>query len=52
MFAVFALFASVVFSGTPETLPGTELLTWEGDADDIADKMMDGAHIYIERKIA
>ncbi|MFC1716691.1 dienelactone hydrolase family protein [Candidatus Poribacteria bacterium] len=52
MFAVFALFASVVFAGTPETLPGTELLTWEGDADDIADKMMDGAHIYIERKIA
>jgi dienelactone hydrolase len=31
------------------TLPGTQPLTWEGD---LSEKMMDGAHRYIERQIA
>jgi dienelactone hydrolase len=32
----------------PATLPGTEPLTWQGD---LAVRMMDGAHRFIERKI-
>jgi dienelactone hydrolase len=31
------------------TLPETQPLTWEGD---LSEKMMDGAHQYVERKIA
>jgi dienelactone hydrolase len=31
-----------------QMLPGTQPLTWEGD---LSVKMMDGAHLYIERKI-
>jgi dienelactone hydrolase len=30
------------------TLPGTQALTWEGD---LSERMMDGAHRFIERKI-
>ena len=30
------------------TLPGTQLLTWEGD---LSERMMDGAHRFVERKI-
>src|SRR6185295_373694 len=30
------------------TLPGTELLTWQGD---LSESMMDGAHRFVERKI-
>ena len=30
------------------TLPGTQPLTWEGD---LSDRMMDGAHRFVERKI-
>ena len=30
------------------TLPGTELLTWQGD---LSERMMDGAHRFVERKI-
>jgi dienelactone hydrolase len=30
-------------------LPGTDLLTWEGD---LSERMMDGAHRFVERKIA
>src|SRR5438132_7161870 len=32
-----------------EKLPGTELLGWEGD---LSERMMDGAHKFVERKIA
>lgn len=32
----------------PDRLPGTELLTWEGD---LSSKMMDGANVFIEKKI-
>jgi dienelactone hydrolase len=35
-------------SEMPLTLPDTKPLTWE---DDLSRKMMDGAHIFIERKI-
>ena len=34
---------------TGHTLPGSQPLTWEGD---LSEKMMDGAHRYVERKIA
>src|SRR6185503_10468341 len=30
------------------TLPGTQLLTWQGD---LSERMMDGAHRFVERKI-
>src|SRR5262245_19150600 len=30
------------------TLPGTEPLTWDGD---LSERMMDGAHLFVERKI-
>src|SRR4051794_15594973 len=33
---------------TSNALRGTEPLTWEGD---LSQKMMDGAHRYVERKI-
>ena len=32
-----------------ENLPGAGLLTWEGD---LSERMMDGAHRFVERKIA
>ena len=32
-----------------EVLPGTSPLTWEGN---LPDRLMDGAHDYIDRKIA
>jgi dienelactone hydrolase len=32
-----------------QTLPGTQLLSWQGD---LSERMMDGAHKYVERKIA
>src|SRR5690349_3660126 len=32
-----------------QTLPGTQTLTWEGD---LSERMMDGAHRYVEQKIA
>lgn len=32
-----------------QTLPGTQLLSWHGD---LSERMMDGAHQYVERKIA
>src|ERR1700676_4118315 len=32
-----------------QTLPGTEPLAWDGD---LAERMMDGAHKYVERIIA
>jgi len=33
-----------------ETLPGTKLLAWE--EEDLSTRMMDGAHTFVERKIA
>src|SRR5262245_418882 len=30
------------------TLPGTQALTWQGD---LSERMMDGAHRFVERKI-
>jgi hypothetical protein len=30
------------------TLPGTEPLTWQGD---LSERMMDGAHRFVERKL-
>ena len=33
----------------PDALPGTRLLTWQGD---LSERMMDGAHKFVERKIA
>ncbi len=38
-----------VWSGADEILPGTQPLTWDGD---LSVKMMDGAHAFVERKIA
>jgi dienelactone hydrolase len=38
--------APAAFTGN---LPGTGLLTWEGD---LSERMMDGAHRFVERKIA
>jgi dienelactone hydrolase len=35
--------------GEPTALPGTRELTWEGD---LSERMMDGAHQFVERKIA
>jgi hypothetical protein len=32
-----------------QTLSGTQLLSWQGDP---SERMMDGAHKYVERKIA
>ena len=32
-----------------QALPGTQLLSWQGD---LSERMMDGAHKYVERKIA
>lgn len=46
------LCSSVVTADAPAAappLPGTALLTWEGD---LADRMMDGLHTFVDRKIA
>ena len=36
-------------AAAPETLPGTQPLDWQGD---LSARMMDGAHKFVERKIA
>src|SRR4030095_6324757 len=36
------------FQVKPDVLPGTKLLTWNGD---LSVKMLDGAHKFIEKKI-
>lgn len=43
-----SLVGSAAWAASPEPLPGTRPLAWEGD---LSEKMMDGAHRYIERKI-
>ncbi len=40
---------AVVPAAQISTLPGTQPLTWEGD---LSERMMDGAHRFVERKIA
>jgi dienelactone hydrolase len=42
-------FSEAAPSPKAPTLPGTQPLTWE---DDLAEKMMDGAHRYVQRKIS
>jgi dienelactone hydrolase len=39
---------ALALSGQVRTLPGTQPLTWEGD---LSERMMDGAHRFVERKI-
>ena len=36
------------YSKMPDVFPGSKLLTWEGD---LSVKMLDGAHLFIEKKI-
>src|SRR6266478_1209207 len=36
-------------AAVPEPLPGTRLLTWQGD---LSERMMDGAHRFVEGRIA
>ncbi|MFH1268835.1 MAG: dienelactone hydrolase family protein, partial [Planctomycetota bacterium] len=43
------LWPSAAPADGPVTLPNTKPLTWEGD---LSERMMDGLHRYIERKIA
>lgn len=46
---VLALCLAVLAPAQPlHTLPGTQLLTWQGD---LSERMMDGAHRFVERKI-
>src|SRR6185436_8923698 len=46
---IFCLIGKIeAFQVKPDVLPGTKLLTWNGD---ISVKMLDGAHKFIERKI-
>ncbi len=35
-----------------QPLPGTKVLTWPEADGDLADRLMDGAHTFVERKIA
>jgi dienelactone hydrolase len=41
--------SSLLNAGPVETLPGTQPLTWDGD---LAERLMDGAHQFVERQIA
>lgn len=40
--------AAAAWAQSPQILPGTEALTWEGD---LSERMMDGAHRFVERQI-
>lgn len=44
----FLSFAVVDAADFPAQLPNTQPLTWD---DDLADRMMDGLHRFVERKI-
>lgn len=44
-----AVLAAAAFAQGPKPLPGTGILTWE---EDLSTRMMDGAHRFVERKIA
>lgn len=41
--------SGVLAAAEPTALPGTQPLTWQGD---LSERMMDGAHRFVERKIA
>ena len=48
MILVWLALCGVVTADSPDTLPNTQPLTWD---DDLADRMMDGLHRFVERKI-
>lgn len=39
------------FDSLPEVLPGTEALRWQLSPQEVAVKMLDGAHLFIDEKI-
>lgn len=43
---------SVVYDTVPAALPGTQPLTWELTPQEMSRKMLEGAHTFIDRKIA
>ncbi len=45
---VWLILCGTVAAEVPATLPNTQPLTWD---DDLADRMMDGLHRFVERKI-
>src|SRR6266700_2079076 len=47
--ALLLCFGAAAWAQQAQTLPGTQPLTWEGD---LSKRMMDGAHRFVERKIA
>ena len=47
--AVMLCFGASAWAQQAQTLPGTQPLTWEGD---LSQRMMEGAHLFVERKIA
>ena len=47
--ALLLCFGAAAWAQQAQTLPGTQPLTWEGD---LSQRMMDGAHRFVERKIA
>ena len=47
--AALLLWPPVTPAGEVTPLAGTQPLTWQGD---LADKMMDGLHTFVERKVA
>ena len=47
--ALLAALAASLFAQPIESLPGTAPLTWK---EDLADRLMDGAHRFVERQIA
>ena len=52
LLAICVIFSCLSFARAddfPDQLPNTEPLTWEGD---LADRMMDGLHKFVDRKIA
>src|SRR5437867_10375984 len=47
--ALLLCFGAAAWAQQAQTLPGTQPLTWEGD---LSQRMMDGAHRFVARKIA
>src|SRR6266704_2755608 len=45
---VWLVLCGSVAAESPTTLPNTQPLTWD---DDLADRMMDGLHRFVDRKI-
>ena len=46
------LFVATASAQQPQELPGTKPLTWEERGGDLADRLMDGAHRFVEQQIA